>query len=272
MGYSIGFVGAGHMARALAGAFIRAGHVQPDQVWAGDPSPDAREAFASIAKGIRVAADNRQVAQATEILIVAVKPQHVRLALEPLRSTITENHLVMSICAGVTLEQLATMLPEATRLVRVMPNRACLVARSATAYCAATTATAEDRQLAAELLGSVGVALPVEERLMDAVTGLAGSGPAFVYVMIEALSDGGVLMGMPRNIADTLAVQTVFGAAAMASETGRHPALLKEEVTSPGGTTMAGLEALEGGAVRAALMAAVRRATERCAELRDASS
>jgi len=272
MGHTIGFVGAGQMAQALAGAFIRSGHVRADQVWAGDPSPAAREAFAAIEDGIHVVAENRPVVQATQVLIVAVKPQRVREALKPLGSIITRAHLVMSICAGVTLEQFATMLPDGTRLIRVMPNRACLVAQSATAYCAAPTATTEDLRLAAQLLGSVGVALPVDETLMDAVTGLAGSGPAFVYVMMEALSDGGVMMGMPRHIANTLAVQTVLGAAAMASETGRHPALLREEVTSPGGTTMAGLEALERGAARAALMAAVRRATERCAELRDASS
>lgn len=271
MEQTIGFIGAGQMAQALANAFIRSGQVRPDKLWAADPSPAAREAFAAIESGLRVVAENQEVVQAARVLIVAVKPQTVRHVLPSLRSLMTGDHLVMSICAGVTLQQLAKMLPDGMPLIRVMPNRACLVGQSATAYCSAATAGPEHREIAARLLGSAGIALEVDEPLMDAVTGLAGSGPAFVYVMMESLSDGGVMMGLPRHIADALAVQTVLGAATMASETGRQPALLKQEVTSPGGTTMAGLEALERGAVRSALMAAVRRATERCAELRDAS-
>ena len=148
-----------------------------------------------------------------------------------------------------------------------MPNTPCLVGQGACGYCLGGKATAEDGQLVQQMLGAVGVAYQVEEKLLDAVTGLSGSGPAFVYVMIEALSDGGVRMGLPRHVATALAAQTVRGAAEMVLVTGEHPGVLKDRVTSPGGTTIAGLQALEAGGVRAALMAAVEAATRRAAEL-----
>src|SRR5438067_11456149 len=177
------------------------------------------------------------------------------------------HHLVVSIAAGITLRQLRAGLGASCRLVRVMPNTPCLVGASAAGYAPAETATAEDIALVDRLLNAVGRAFRVSESLLDAVTGLSGSGPAFVAVMIEALADGGVRMGLPRDIALTLAAQTVMGTARMILEADLHPAKLKDMVSSPGGTTIAGLHALERGGLRAALMDAVEAATHRSAEL-----
>ena len=187
--------------------------------------------------------------------------------LTEIRPAVTAKHLIVSIAAGVSLQQLADGLGSDRRLVRVMPNTPCLVGASASGYAPAATATAEDINLVDRLLNAVGRAFRLPESLLDAVTGLSGSGPAFVYVMIEALSDGGVRVGLPRDVATALAAQTVFGAAKMVLETGSHPAMLKDMVTSPGGTTIAGLQALENGGVRAALIDAVEAATKRSVEL-----
>ncbi len=178
-----------------------------------------------------------------------------------MRPLIAPRHLVLSIAAGVTLGQLAEALGSHCRLIRVMPNTPCLVSACAAGFSASATATADDVQLVERLLSSVGKAYELPERLLDAVTGLSGSGPAYVFVMIEALSDGGVRMGLPRDVATQLAAQTVFGAAKMLLETGLHPGQLKDQVASPGGTTIAGLQALERAGFRAALMDAVEAAT-----------
>jgi pyrroline-5-carboxylate reductase len=174
---------------------------------------------------------------------------------------------VVSIAAGITLRQLAEGLGSHCRLVRVMPNTPCLVGASASAYCPGDKATAEDVAVVDCLLNAVGRAFRVPEHLLDAVTGLSGSGPAFVYLMIEALSDGGVRVGLPRDVATALAAQTVLGSAKMVLETNLHPGTLKDMVASPGGTTIAGLHALERGGVRGALMDAVEAATKRSQEL-----
>jgi pyrroline-5-carboxylate reductase len=173
----------------------------------------------------------------------------------------------VSIAAGVRLASLAEWLGSAVRLVRVMPNTPCLVGQGACAYSLGEHATPEDGALVGRLLGALGATWQVEEKLLDAVTGLAGSGPAFVYVMIEALSDAGVKMGLPRHIATEMAARTLRGAAEMVLTTHEHPAVLKDRVASPGGTTIAGLQALESGGLRAALMAAVEAATRRSIEL-----
>lgn len=262
----IGFLGAGKMATALAAGWLAARAVTQEQILASDPLPAAREAFAQTT-GCRVVADNRQVVQSSELVVLAVKPQQVRPVLEETFATFTPQHVLMSIAAGVTLQQLADLLGRETRLIRVMPNTPCLVSASASAYAAGSAATAEDQRLVDHLLNLVGRAFALPEELLDAVTGLSGSGPAFVYVMIEALSDGGVRMGLPRSVATMLAAQTVFGSAKMVLETGEHPGTLKDMVASPGGTTIAGLHELERGAVRAALMNAVEAATRRSQQL-----
>jgi len=263
---NIGFIGAGRMATALAQGLVKADLATPASLMASDPSDVARERFAATTGG-ETTTNNPQVADASQILLLAVKPQHMPAVLAELKGHVGKQHLIVSIAAGVTLSSLETGLGDGPRLVRVMPNAPALVGEGAAGYCLGPGATYDDGQLVQRMLASVGVAYEVEERLLDAVTGLSGSGPAFVYVVIEALSDAGVRMGLPRDVATALATQTVRGAAAAVESTGEHPAVLKEQVTSPGGTTIAGLEALEAGGLRAALIAAVAAATRRSAEL-----
>ncbi len=228
--------------------------------------PDAAAGFRQAVPGSRTLADNASVAAAADVLLLATKPQQVRAALDKTAGKALGGKLLVSIAAGVKLAALDSLAP-AARLVRVMPNTPCLVGQSASAYCPGPRATAADAQLVAQLLSAVGLAFAVEEKLLDAVTGLSGSGPAFVYVMIEALADGGVRMGLPRDVAAALAAQTVRGAASMVVETGEHPSVLKDRVASPGGTTIAGLQVLEAGGLRGLLMAAVEAATRRSIEL-----
>ena len=211
--------------------------------------------------------DNAEVVRRADVLFLAVKPQQmVRVAAE-LKGKLGPDLLVISIAAGIRLSVLAQGFGEQVRLVRVMPNTPCLVGKGACGYCLGGTATPADGQLVQQLLSAVGLAFEVEEKLLDAVTGLSGSGPAFVYVIIEALSDGGVRMGLPRAVASALAAQTVLGAAQMVLSTGDHPGVLKDRVASPGGTTIAGLQALEEAGLRGGLMAAVEAATRRSLEL-----
>jgi pyrroline-5-carboxylate reductase len=267
MAEKIGFVGAGQMARALAGGFVRAGLVAPDEVLAADPISAALDGFGQAVGGFRRCGSNVEVARGATLVILAVKPQQVPAALAELAPAVSERHLIVSIAAGVRLATLAAGLPAGVRLARVMPNTPGLVGESASGYALGPATTPADAETIQRLLEAVGIAYRVEEKLLDAVTGLAGSGPAFVYVMIEALSDGGVRMGLTREVALALAAQTVKGAAEMVLTTGEHPAVLKDKVASPGGTTIAGLAALEKGGVRSGLIAAVEAATQRSVEL-----
>ncbi len=263
---AVGFLGAGQMATALAAGWARAGLLDAARSRAADPYPEARARFEK-ATGVPTLDTNSAVAAACEVLVLAVKPQVMPAVLAELRPTLTPRHLVISIAAGLTLNTLADGLGPDTRLVRVMPNTPCLVAASASGYSPGATATPQDVELVGRLFGSVGKAFRVAEPLLDAVTGLSGSGPAFVYLFIEALADGGVRCGLPRDVAQTLAAQTVLGAAKMVLETGQHPGSLKDAVASPGGTTIAGLHALERAAFRAAAMDAVEAAWRRSQEL-----
>ena len=263
----IGFLGAGQMARALAGGFVRAGLMRAEQLSASDTSADARAAFAAAVPGAKTVESNAELAAGADVLVLAVKPQQVPAVLADLKAALAAKPLVVSIAAGIKLATLAAGLPAGVRLVRVMPNTPCLVGESASGYCLGPEATAADDQLVGRLLAAVGRAYMVDEKLLDAVTGLSGSGPAFVYVMIEALADGGVRMGLPRDVALALAAQTVKGAAEMVLTTGEHPAVLKDRVASPGGTTISGLAALEQAGGRSALIAAVEAATRRSIEL-----
>ncbi len=266
----IGFIGAGQMATALGQGLIKAGLVAPENMLAADPVAEALERFGQ-ATGAQTTDKNEDVATGADVIFLAVKPQQIAGVMGKLRGKITADTLVISIAAGVRLAVLAEGLGGEVRLVRVMPNTPCLVGRGACGYCLGETATEDDDRLVEQLLGAVSLAYRVEEKLIDAVTGLSGSGPAFVYIMIEALSDGGVRMGLPRNVATALAAQTFRGAAEMVLETGEHPGSLKDKVTSPGGTTIAGLQALESAGLRAALMGAVEAATRRSIELGSSS-
>jgi pyrroline-5-carboxylate reductase len=262
----IGILGTGQMATALAKGWLAAGLADGGRLLGSDPLPAARESFQR-ATSARAVADNREVIAASELLLVAVKPQSMNQLLAEVRAAISTRHLVVSIVTGVTLRELAGALGNDRRLVRVVPNTPCLVGASASAYALSESATAEDAALVQRLLEAVGKAFQLPEDQLDAVTGLSGSGPAFVYLMIEALSDGGVRVGLPRAVATALAAQTVLGAARMALETGTHPGALKDMVASPGGTTIAGLHALERGGVRGALIDAVEAAAQRATEL-----
>ena len=201
-------------------------------------------------------------------MVLAVKPQVLPAVARELRSVLTDRQLVMSVAAGVSLRQLADWLGS-ERVVRVMPNTPCLVGRGASAYALGEQATSEDARVVESMLAAVGFVCQVGERYLDAVTGLSGSGPAYIYLLIEALSDGGVLAGLTRDVATQLAAHTVRGAAEMVIGTAVHPAVLKDRVTSPGGTTIAGIQALEEHGLRAACMAAVEAATARARQLGD---
>jgi pyrroline-5-carboxylate reductase len=269
-GPRLGFIGAGQMATALARGFLAAGLTTAAQIVASDVASGARDEFARQTGG-NVAAANADVLARSDVVFLAVKPQHFSAAAQGLSSVAGGRHLIISIMAGVPLSALEGALGPAVRLVRVMPNTPCLARAGVSAYCLGRNATPDDAGLVERLLSAVGLAVPLEEKFFDAVTGLSGSGPAFVYVMIEALADGGVRMGLPRDVASRLAAQTVAGAARLMLETGEHPGVLKDRVASPGGTTIAGLQALEERGVRGALMAAVEAATRRSAELSQAA-
>lgn len=263
---TIGFLGAGKMASALANGFVQAGLVAADCIMASDPIGAAREAFAK-SVGAKTTSLNLDVLTFAKVIFLAVKPYQVKDALAEIHAEFTSKHLLISIAAGVPISKLEHALPVGARVIRVMPNTPALVGASATAFAPGKSATAEDAQLALKLFASVGAAFQVKETLLDAVTGLSGSGPAYVYLMIEALSDGGVAAGLPRDISTKLAAQTLLGAAKMVLETGLHPGALKDMVTSPGGTTIEGIHELEKGSVRGALMNAVRAAAEKSKKL-----
>ncbi len=264
--FTVGFLGAGQMATALAKGFLAAQQVTAERLVACDVLPAAANRFHEQTGG-RAAKSVGEVLSVADVVFLAVKPQHMSGLLAEAARSVQEKHLFISIAAGVPLATLEAGLGPKSRVVRVMPNTPSLIGRGASAFALGTRATPADGKLVEQLLSTVGIALAVSEPLLNAVTGLSGSGPAYVYLMIEALSDGGVRMGLPRDVASQLAAQTVLGAAEMVLRTGQHPGALKDAVASPGGTTIAGLHALEQHGVRGALMDAVQAATERSREL-----
>jgi pyrroline-5-carboxylate reductase len=267
---TIGFLGAGKMATALAKGFIRAGLVTAGDVLGSDPSPGACAAFTK-ETGVKTTAANTEVVAFARVLVLAVKPDQVGAVLGEIRGQFTEKHLLLSIAAGVPLAKLEAGLGTGARLIRAMPNTPALLGASATGFALGKNARPEDGELAEKLLSSVGLAFQLKESLLDAVTGLSGSGPAYVYLFVEALSDGGVAAGLPREVATRLAAQTVLGSARMVLETGAHPGALKDMVTSPGGTTIEGLHELEKGKLRGTVISAVRAATEKSKKLGERS-
>jgi pyrroline-5-carboxylate reductase len=262
----IGLMGAGRMATALARGLVQAGIVPAKSVLASDPSAEARRAFSDAVPGVLVAADNAKRVAHADVIFLAVKPQQMSDALEAVRDALRGDALVVSIAAGITIDRIAGQLPTGQRIIRVMPNTPCLIGQGASAFSLGENATPEDAKLVTTLLSAVGTAYEVPESLLDAVTGLSGSGPAFVYSMIEALTAGGTAAGLPADLAAELAARTAVGAAAMVLETGEKPSVLRERVTSPGGTTVAGLAVLgERGftkTVAEAVVAAAQRSVE----------
>jgi len=262
----VGFLGAGRMATALARGFIQAGIVDVDSVLASDVMEESCQGFTT-ATGAATVSSNGQLVENSEIIFLAVKPQSMNSVLAEIQKEIDDKHLVISIAAGITISTLEKELGSDKRIIRVMPNTPCLVGEGASVISRGKSPTDDDMQIAKRLMTTLGYCAELPERHLDAVTGLSGSGPAYAFQMIEALSDGGVCMGLPRRIATELAAQTLLGAARMVLETGCHPAELKDQVTSPAGTTIAGLHVLEMGAFRGNLMAAVIAATNRSREL-----
>jgi pyrroline-5-carboxylate reductase len=259
----LGFIGVGNMGGAIIRGLLAAGQVPRENLVYYDPDPARQAQMDEL--GVPVARDNSEVMQAP-VVVLAIKPQVMDAVLAEVKEFARPGHLIISIAAGIPLEVLAGAFPE-SRVIRVMPNAPTLVGAGMAALAPGRGITPADLALAQELFQTVGEAVVVEERLMDAVTGLSGSGPAYVAVFIEALADGGVKMGLPRPLALTLATQTVLGTARLCHEQHLHPAVLKDLVTSPGGTTIAGLHALESGGFRVAVMNAVSAATARSKEL-----
>lgn len=261
----IGIVGAGNMGSAIIRGLLAKGLVKPDDLFVAEKAAGKAEALAA-ELGVQKAPWPMEL-EALDMLILATKPQDIPAAISGAKPALGPACLVVSVAAGLTLASLARELPPDQPLIRAMPNTPCLVGQGVIALAPAAGQDPKHLDTALEAFSAVGMSVAVSEAVMDAVTGLSGSGPAFVYLFIEALSDAGVLMGLDRPTALTLAAQTVKGAAAMVQSAGRHPAELKEMVTSPGGTTIAGLRQLENGGMRGLVMEAVRAAALRSREL-----
>jgi len=260
------FIGGGNMGEALIKGLLSGLGVKAQHIIATDVVPE-RRAYMQATYGITASADNTHAVQESTVVILAVKPQIMPTILEEIAPVVNSEKLVISIAAGITLQTLQRALGDSRRVVRVMPNTPALVLAGAAGISPGQAATAQDIALVERIFNAVGRAMVVSDEMMDVVTGLSGSGPAFIFALIEGLSDGGVLMGLARPTATLLAAQTVLGAAKMVLETGKHPGELKDMVTSPAGTTIAGMHALESGGLRGLMMEAVRRATERSAAL-----
>lgn len=259
------FIGAGKMASALAGGVVRAGVLPAAEIGAFDVDPRAAHAFSGATGVSCVTGDEAAALADAEAVLLAVKPQMLTAAVEGIRSCFA-GKLVISIVAGVSISRLEA-LTGASRIIRVMPNTPALVGEGAAAYAAAPGATSADEELVGKILGAVGMVTKFSEGLLDAVTGLSGSGPAYVFEFIRALADGGVAEGLSRDAALRLAAQTVLGSARMVLESGEHPSVLKDRVTSPAGTTIRGLEVLADRGFAGAVTQAVRAGASRSREL-----
>jgi pyrroline-5-carboxylate reductase len=266
-GKTVGFVGAGNMGEALIRGLVESNLVRPELVLATDVRADRLHDLAK-RFGIRPVGDNGELVRAAEVVILAVKPQIMHAVLREIAPALAGRPLLISIAAGVSTATIQGALGGPyPRLIRVMPNTPALVLEGVTALARGAGLEADDLDTGKEIFAAVGKVVVVDEDLMDAVTGLSGSGPAYVAIVIEALADGGVKMGLDRATSMTLATQTVLGAARLLSDTGLHPGALKDMVASPGGTTIAGIAALEEGGIRTAFIRAVERATLRSREL-----
>lgn len=266
-GKVVGIIGTGNMGEVLIRGLIQSGKVKKKDIIASDASQD-RLNHISKTYGIRVTGSNVELVENASIVIIAVKPQNIDDLLEELSHSSHEGHLFISIAAGITTEKLAAKMHHKSGIIRVMPNAPASVLAGIAALYPGRNISAADLQRAVSIFECVGRAVVIRnEALMDVVTGLSGSGPAFVFLMIESLSDAGVQLGISRKESSLLAAQTVYGAAKMLIETGRHPSELKDIVATPGGTTFAGLKMLEKGNFRSTVMDAVEAATARSREL-----
>ncbi len=263
---TLGFIGAGNMAAALVKGLLHAKVVPPEGIIVSDVKPE-RLAQLKEEHGIRTTQDNHELVRVSDVVVLSVKPQVIDKVLTLIGGDVKSTQLVISVAAGVPVSALESRLPEGTHVVRTMPNTPATVMAGATAIAPGTHATEEDLEVARALFTAVGRVVTLDESLLDAVTGLSGSGPAYIMLMIEAMADGGVKVGLHRDTALLLAAQTVYGSAKLLLETGEHPGRLKDMVTSPGGTAIAGLHTLESGGLRRTLIDAVEAATNRSAQL-----
>ncbi len=266
IGKTIAFLGAGNMAGALIKGLLHAKACEPSEIFAVDVRAD-RLAQLEEAHGVRTGRDLAEATAWADVVVLATKPQVFDRVLPIVGAAMKPDKLVVSIAAGVPIESIEARMPEGARVIRTMPNTPALVDAGATAIAPGTHATDEDVALARRIFDSVGLSVVLEESLLDAVTGLSGSGPAYIFLIIEALADAGVKVGLHRESAQLLAAQTVLGSAKLLIETGEHPGRLKDMVTSPGGTAIAGLHTLEAGGLRTTLINAVETATARSREL-----
>lgn len=266
----LGFIGGGNMAEAMIKGLISASFVESKNIFVSDVVPERLEFLHSKYK-VKTLADNRELVEKSDILILAVKPQVVKKVMENVRDLIDAKKLLVSVAAGVPIATIHAVLKAGQdrkyNIVRTMPNTPALVQEGVTAIAAGVNVSKVDIQIAHRLFEAVGKTVDVDEVHLDAVTGLSGSGPAYIFMIIEALSDAGVKMGLSREVANTLTIQTVLGSAKLAGESKKHPGELKDMVTSPGGTTISGLHTLEAGGLRTTMMDAVEAATKRSQEL-----
>lgn len=265
-GQKVGFIGGGNMGEALIKGLVAANLVPAKAIYASDVRPERLQSLEQ-QYGVQLLSDNAELVGMVDIVILAVKPQIMTSVVRQIAPAVTGRTLLISIAAGVATATIRAALGREARLIRVMPNTPALVLEGVTAIARAEGLAPGDLDTAGEIFGAVGRAVVLDESMLDAVTGLSGSGPAYVAIVIEALADGGVRMGLDRATAMTLATQTVLGTARLAIETGLHPGALKDMVSSPGGTTIAGIAALEEGRIRSTLIKAVEQATLRSREL-----
>lgn len=265
-GKTIGFIGAGAMAEAIISGILKRGFAKPDNVWASD-TDEARLKLFFDKWGLNTTTNNVELVKKADVVILSVKPFVLKSLLEEISTTVSTAHLLISIAAGISTGYISSFFHDRVPVIRVMPNTPALLGEGASALAAGEDASPEHMEFAQKLFASVGRAVVVQEQDMDAVTGLSGSGPAYVYLIIEALADAGVKAGLSRQCALDLAAQTMYGAAKMVLETGEHPAVLKDKVTTPGGTTITGLHIMEKGNLRATVIDAVLAAVERSKEM-----
>lgn len=263
--FKLGFIGAGKMAESIARGVVQSGLMPPNRISTSIHSnPNRRIAFESF--GVNILPQNSAVVEESDVVVFSVKPQVVKDAISQLRPVLSKQKLLVSVAAGVKLKDLQEWAGH-SRFIRIMPNTPSAVGMAASVMSLGGAATKADGELVSKLFGSVGKIWTADEKMFDAVTGLSGSGPAYIYLAIEALADGGVAAGLSRELALGLASQTVLGASTMVSKSGKHPGQLKDDVTSPGGTTIAGIHELEKGGFRGTLMNAVVAAAKRSKEL-----
>jgi pyrroline-5-carboxylate reductase len=259
-------IGTGAMGASLTKGVIAAGLFKPGDVTMSDID-SAKLKVCADTLGVNITKDNSEAVKGADIILLALKPNIMPIALSQISNSLQSGQLLISIAAGVKLQTMESHLPEGSAVIRAMPNTPSMVMAGATAFCRGNSCTDKHAEMGKNFFDAVGVSMEVQEKMLDAVTGLSGSGPAYVYIMIEALSDAGVRVGLTRDVALRLAAQTVMGSALMVIQSGEHPGALKDKVTSPGGTTIAGIDALEKSGFRSALIEAVKAATKRSEEL-----